>query len=131
MARRGNNPIMDGRVSEMKIKLSQSDWKRIGVQSGWIKGASGAPGAFGMGGPWSSSPSAGPAGDPEQSEESPYDKSDIVLSNLWDMIQSTEDPVKKRELFEHYMDAYNHHMVGEYDQAIERANRAFTQKDTQ
>jgi hypothetical protein len=23
----------------MKIKLSQSDWKRIGVQSGWLKGA--------------------------------------------------------------------------------------------
>lgn len=42
----------------MKIKLSKSDWESIGVKMGWIKEASGAPGAFAMGGPWNSGPAA-------------------------------------------------------------------------
>jgi hypothetical protein len=36
---RGHNSIMDGKVFEMKIKLSQSDWKAIGQKMGWLKEA--------------------------------------------------------------------------------------------
>lgn len=42
----------------MKFNLSKSDWESIGVKMGWIKAASGAPGAFGMGSPWNSGSAA-------------------------------------------------------------------------
>jgi len=42
----------------MNIKLSKSDWESIGAKMGWLKEASGAPGAFGIAGPWNSGSAA-------------------------------------------------------------------------
>lgn len=41
------------RRKDMKIKLSKSDWEGIGAKMGWLKHASGAPGTYGGGAPWS------------------------------------------------------------------------------
>jgi hypothetical protein len=49
-----------------------------------------------------------------------------LLSNAHDRMKGSKDPrvaAQHKKLADHFMDAYNHHMVGEYDKAIEVARR--------
>ena len=66
------------------------------------------------------------------------DQSDVALGDLeglllnaHDRMKGSKDPrvaAQHKKLADHFMDAYNHHMVGEYEQAIQVARRGMAVK---
>lgn len=54
-----------------------------------------------------------------------------LLSNAHNRMKESKDPrlaAHHKTLSNHFMDAYNHHMVGEYEKAIEVARRGIAAK---
>jgi len=66
------------------------------------------------------------------------DQSDIALGELEGLLSAAHGRMKEsndprlaahhKALASHFMDAYNHHMVGEYEQAIQVARRGMAVK---